>query len=241
MGSQYRYPRPTQRGLMALEALSPTELAASFDAEHRLLTLQNTKSERAISRKYSALLKQAPAEDVLSFARLLLFTYGHRWQAYELITSHRAAYHCLSEDELEQLGQGIDSWWATDSFARTLSGPLWRDGLIGDALIIRWAGYPDLWWRRAALVSTVAFNVRSLGGKGDTTRTLLICRLLAADHTDMVVKALSWALRELVYFDAQAVQRFLEEYDPVLAGRVKREAGNKLRTGLKNPRLDTHE
>jgi hypothetical protein len=54
----------------------------------------------------------------------------------------------------------------------------------------------------------------------------------------MVVKALSWALLELVYFDAQAVQGFLEEYELVLAGRVKREVGNKLRTGLKNPRLD---
>jgi 3-methyladenine DNA glycosylase AlkD len=223
---------------MAIESLSPSELAASFDAEHRLLTLHNTNSERAICRKYSALLKHAPAEDVLSFAHTLLFEYGHRWQAYELIASHRAAYLCLGEDKLEQLGQGIDSWWATDSFARTLSGPQWRDGLIGDALIIRWAGSPDLWWRRAALVSTVAFNIRSLGGRGDTPRTLLICRLLAADHADMVVKALSWALRELVYFDVQAVEGFLEEYELVLAGRVKREVGNKLRTGLKNPRLD---
>jgi 3-methyladenine DNA glycosylase AlkD len=174
---------------------------------------------------------------VLCFSRLLLFEYSHRWQAYELIASHRAAYHCLGEDELEQLGQGIDSWWATDSFARTLSGPLWRDGQIGDALIVKWSYSPDLWWRRAALVSTVAFNVRSLGGKGDTARTLMICRRLASDHEDMVAKALSWALRELVYFDRQAVEVFLGEYDSVLASRVKREVRNKLSTGLKNPRL----
>jgi 3-methyladenine DNA glycosylase AlkD len=82
----------------------------------------------------------------------------------------------------------------------------------------------------------VAFNVRSQGGKGDTARTLAICRLLAADHEDMVVKGLSWALRMLVYFDPQAVEGFLKEYDQVLAGRVKREVGSKLRTGLKNPR-----
>ena len=85
-------------------------------------------------------------------------------------------------------------------------------------------------------MSTVAFNVRSQGGQGDARRTLLICRLLAEDHEDMVVKALSWALRELVYFDRQAVEEFLREYDGVLAGRVKREVGNKLSTGLKNPR-----
>jgi 3-methyladenine DNA glycosylase AlkD len=84
-------------------------------------------------------------------------------------------------------------------------------------------------------VSTVAFNVRSQGGKGDTGRTLVICKLLVGDHEDMVVKALSWALRQLVYFDPTAVEMFLQEHEHLLAGRVKREVGNKLRTGLKNP------
>jgi 3-methyladenine DNA glycosylase AlkD len=60
--------------------------------------------------------------------------------------------------------------------------------------------------------------------------------LLVADHEDMVVKALSWALREVVYFDPKAVEGFIKEHEHVLAGRVKREVGNKLRTGLKNPR-----
>jgi 3-methyladenine DNA glycosylase AlkD len=60
--------------------------------------------------------------------------------------------------------------------------------------------------------------------------------MLAADHEDMVVKALSWALRELVYFDPQSVEGFVKEYEQVLAGRVKREVSSKLRTGLKNPR-----
>ena len=67
-------------------------------------------------------------------------------------------------------------------------------------------------------------------------RTLAVCRLLAADHDDMLAKALSWALRMLAYFDPQAVSAFLEEYDGVLASRVKREVRHKLITGLKNPR-----
>jgi 3-methyladenine DNA glycosylase AlkD len=181
-------------------------------------------------------VRQAPAEYVLAFAHALLFTHGHRWQAYELIAGHNAAYKSLRADTLEALGQGIKSWWATDSFARTLSGPAWRDGLVADELIVKWARSPDLWWRRAALVSTVAFNIRSQGGKGDVPRTLSICRMLVADHEDMVVKGLSWALRELVYFDPQSVEGFLKEHEQVLAGRVKREVGSKLRTGLKNPR-----
>ena len=215
---------------------STAELASTFDAEQCALTIHNTDTERAICRKYSIRVRKAPAEYVLAFTRQLLFKHGHRWQAYELIAGHNAAYLSLGADELEELGQGINSWWSTDSFARTLSGPAWRDGLVTDELIIKWAKSPDLWWRRAALVSTVAFNIRSQGGKGDVPRTLTICRMLVADHEDMVVKALSWALRELVYFDPGAVEGFIQEHEGVLAGRVRREVGSKLRTGLKNPK-----
>ena len=123
-----------------------------------------------------------------------------------------------------------------DSFARTLAGPAWLNGQVPDELIYRWAGSEDRWWRRAALVSTVALNMRSRGGTGDVPRTLAVCRLLVDDHDDMVVKAMSWALRELVVHDPDAVRAFLAEYDDVLAARVKREVRNKLTTGLKNPR-----
>jgi 3-methyladenine DNA glycosylase AlkD len=55
------------------------------------------------------------------------------------------------------------------------------------------------------------------------------------DRDDMVVKAMSWALRELVAHDPDAVRAFLSAHDDVLAARVKREVTNKLETGLKNP------
>lgn len=103
-------------------------------------------------------------------------------------------------------------------------------------MIHRWARSPDRWWRRAALVSTVALNVRSQGGPGDVARTLAVCCMLAADRDDMVYKALSWALRELVIHDREAVEAFLQERAGVLHPRVVREVRNKLTTGLKNPR-----
>jgi 3-methyladenine DNA glycosylase AlkD/RimJ/RimL family protein N-acetyltransferase len=220
----------------AIGSTLPAELASAFDAEQRALAVHNTDSERAICRRYSTLVRKAALDYVLAFARQLLFNYGYRWQAYEIIAGHKEAFQSLHADELEELGQGIDSWWSTDAFARTLSGPAWREGLVSDNLIFKWAGSTDLWWRRAALVSTVAFNIRSQGGKGDVPRTLEICRMLVADHEDMVVKALSWALRELVYFDPQAVEEFIREHEHILAGRVKREVSSKIRTGLKNPR-----
>jgi 3-methyladenine DNA glycosylase AlkD len=59
--------------------------------------------------------------------------------------------------------------------------------------------------------------------------------MLKEDRDDMVVKALSWALRELVVHDPTAVEEFISANEDVLAARVKREVRNKLETGLKNP------
>ena len=211
-------------------------LAAEIAAELRALPVRNTPNERAVRRRYSQKLRRAQPELILALARELLANYGERWVAYELIQAHKAAFQSLGEAELEEFGQGINSWWTVDAFARTLAGPAWRQGQVADALIHRWAHSPDLWWRRAALVSTVALNMRARGGYGDLPRTLAVCRLLVADHEDMVVKALSWALRELVAYDPEVVRAFLQEHEAVLAARVKYEVRNKLTTGLKNPK-----
>jgi 3-methyladenine DNA glycosylase AlkD len=59
--------------------------------------------------------------------------------------------------------------------------------------------------------------------------------MLVDDPDDMVVKALSWALRSLVVHDPDGVRDFLGEHNDALAARVRREVTNKLETGLKNP------
>jgi 3-methyladenine DNA glycosylase AlkD len=56
---------------------------------------------------------------------------------------------------------------------------------------------------------------------------------LLEDRDDMVVKAMSWALRELAKRDPGAVRAFLSKHGARLAARVRREVGNKLTTGLK--------
>jgi len=60
--------------------------------------------------------------------------------------------------------------------------------------------------------------------------------MLVDDRDDMVVKALSWALRELAKRDEFSVWDFLAEHDAQLAPRILREVRNKLNTGLKNPK-----
>jgi 3-methyladenine DNA glycosylase AlkD len=123
-----------------------------------------------------------------------------------------------------------------DCFACIVAGPVWREQQVADSLIQRWAHSEDRWWRRAAVVSTVPLNNKARGGCGDARRTLAVCRLVVADRDDLVVKALSWALRELAKREPKIVGRFLHTHRTVLAGRVVREVNCKLRTGLKNSR-----
>lgn len=212
------------------------EMAAEIHSQLQALPIRNTPSVRAVMRAFSRALRSEDGHFVMQLGKALRREHGCWSVAYELIAAHRGAFRLLGERELEELGQGLDSWWSVDSFARTLSGPAWREGLVGDGLILRWARSSDKWWRRVALVSTVALNVRSRGGKGDVSRTLWVCRLLVDDHEDMIEKALSWALRELVVHDAGAVRDFIAQYEARLGSRVKREVGNKLSTGLKSPR-----
>jgi 3-methyladenine DNA glycosylase AlkD len=214
----------------------PDRLASELDAELRSLPRRSTPETRRVRQSCSRRIRSADPGYVLAFARSLFHQYSRRWVAYEILAGHKAAFQRLGPAEMEEFGRGIDSWWSVDAFARTLSGPAWLAGQLPDRLILAWAHSPDLWWRRAALVSTVALNMRSLGGWGDVPRTLVICRLLAGDHEDMIEKALSWALRELVVHDRNAVLEFLEQHHADLGARVKREVMNKIRTGLKNPR-----
>lgn len=214
-------------------------LAAEIAKRIRELPDRGTASIRALRREYSRRIAPAPAEQVLALAHALLARpHVHRFVADELIANHRGAAASLNREGLERLGQGMASWDQVDCFAPILSGLGWRRGQIGDDVIAAWATSPDRWWRRATLVSTTGLNVRARGGTGDTARTLAVwvCRLLVHDRDDMVVKAMSWALRELVPHDAAAVSAFLDEHRDALAARVQREVRHKLTTGLKNPR-----
>jgi 3-methyladenine DNA glycosylase AlkD len=218
-----------------LEFDNPSKAASAIVAEIRALPTRNTATMRDVRCKHSNQLRQANLEFMFEIANILITDFSLRWLAYELLANHPVSFQRIGMAELEELGQGIDSWWTVDAFARTLSGPIWLRGQVPDYLIERWACSKDRWWWRAALVSTVALNSRSHGGRGEVVRTLRICTLLVRNHDDMVAKAMSWALRELVVHDADAVREFIIEHENDLAALVKREVRNKLATGLKNP------
>jgi 3-methyladenine DNA glycosylase AlkD len=196
---------------------------------------------RAIRRRLSTRVKAESGPDVLAIGLAIASApaakAAHvRWVGWELIHKHRPALESLDPAMVDRLGRGMSSWDEVDGFGLYIAGPAWLRGLIGDSHVVAWAKSPDLWLRRAALVATVALNSKSHGGRGDTARTLLIAGLLVDDEADMVIKALSWALRVLIATDRAAVEQFLARHEDRLAARVIREARTKLRTGRKTAR-----
>ena len=196
----------------------------------------STPDLRDLSKKLWVELKTWPPEKLIGFAKELVATriIENNHFAYDFLWRNKKALDLLTLADLKILGRNMDNWGTTDSFAVMLSGRAWRKNQISDADVLNWLKTGNRWWRRAAVVSTVGLNLKSRGGTGDTRRTLMVCEKVVGDRDDMMVKALSWALRELSKSDKPAVEKFMETYKPRLAGRVVREVTSKLATGLKS-------
>ena len=159
--------------------------------------------------------------------------------AYEFLWENKKVLDALTANQILALGINLDNWASVDIYCTCITGYSWRKGKLQDQDIENWARSENRWLRRTALVSTVPLNLRARGGTGDAVKTLAICNLLVSDKDDMVVKALSWALRELSKSDREAVTGFMELHQGRLHPRVKREVETKLRTGKKMVKQNT--
>jgi len=210
-------------------------LAREIRSRLDLLRAPTTPAVRAIRREFSRRIASAAPESVIQLALHLLDADSDllRFFSYEIVSYHKLAFEQLTTDDLLKLGRGLNSWSSVDCFAMYLSGPIWASGRLSDKTIATWAHSDNRWLRRTALVSTVALGRR--GNPEDLRRVAQICTLLAADRDDMVVKALSWALREVAKKHPKKARAFLTAHKDALAARVIREVNNKLMTGLKTP------
>ncbi len=153
--------------------------------------------------------------------------------AYELFGKTPKRLAQLKQTDVLQLGRNLDNWASVDTYSCYITGVCWRNGVLSDTDIQNCLDSPNRWWRRVAVVSTVGLNQKIRGGKGDTEKTLKICQQVLNDKDDMIVKALSWSLRELSKSDKQSVIDFMQKYENELHPRVKREVWTKLTTGRK--------
>jgi 3-methyladenine DNA glycosylase AlkD len=217
---------------------SPETVRLAREIRSRIaqLPVPNTPAVRAIRREFSRRLASVAPDSVVQLALRLLTENSDllRFFSYEIVSHHRLAWDQLTTADLLKFGKELNCWSAVDSFAILLSGPMWAEGRLSDKLIAAWARSKDRWWRRTALVSTVALSRR--GDPDDLRRVARLCALLVPDRDDMVVKALSWALREMAKKHPAEAANFLAKHKLALSARVTREVSNKLTTGLKTPR-----
>lgn len=214
---------------------SVAEIVAAIRSDLCRLAVVAVPDVRAVRKRYSKALAGETPKTILAVVTSLVDdgTWAERVVAFELLAGHQDAVRQLDDALVDGFAEGLSDWGSVDLYGVTVAGVAWREGRASDGLVHRWASSPDRWRRRLALVATIPLNSRARGGTGDADRTLRLCRTLVDDRDDMVVKALSWALRELAKKDPKSVARFLRDEDERLAPRVRREVRTKLETGLK--------
>ncbi|MFY9152067.1 MAG: DNA alkylation repair protein [Prolixibacteraceae bacterium] len=193
-------------------------------------------NQRKVIEQWRKILAPFTEQEWIQLAIVLVDTTILECQqvAFEFIWKNKKALQVITPEQIFALGKTLDNWVSVDMYCLCITGYCWRTGILTDSVIENWAKSENRWIRRTALVSTVPLNLRSRGGKGDVEHTLRICKMLVTDYDDMIVKAMSWALRELSKSDKQAVEEFLDQNYAKLHFRVKREVETKLRTGKKN-------
>jgi 3-methyladenine DNA glycosylase AlkD len=143
----------------------------------------------------------------------LLNTPIHEARAGALrIMSRQARNSTASDDDLRELYElylrridRINNWDLVDLAAWDVVG-----GYLVDRprdILFKLARSSNLWERRTAILSTMAF-IRH----GDLDDTFAIAELLLADDRDLIQKATGWALREAGKQDRGRLMRFLDEH-----------------------------
>jgi 3-methyladenine DNA glycosylase AlkD len=212
------------------------QLAAEVEKAILSARSSSTPVLRAIRKKISRKIISWDRQIIIEAALALISRNRvHRFIPYELVQNHPASMERITWSEVEQLGEGMGSWSEVDSFGCFISGPAWATERIRDSKMKGWAKSSDRRRRRAALVSTLALNGRS-PARDSTTRTLEICQTLINDRDEMVVKAMSWALRRLGTRDPEAARRFINQRRERIASLIVREVARKLETGRKDGR-----
>jgi len=225
--------------IYALEILADKQRAersqAMFPTAMKIIGVRAPNIKKVAAECWVEVNNQSP-EKLLAFAKTLVNTkiLECNQLAFELLWKNKKALQLVRLKDIEELGINIDNWVTVDTLSIMISGWAWRERQITNKDVLNWLKSNNRWWRRTAVVSTVPLNLRSRGGTGDALRTLLVCEKVVDDRDDMIVKAFSWALRELSKSDKAAVEEFMDKYDARLAGRVRREVYTKLETGRKN-------
>ncbi|MCP4309756.1 MAG: DNA alkylation repair protein [Bacteroidetes bacterium] len=223
----------------ALEELSTTrrlEMSArNFPTSQRVIGVTNPDMKaviKALRERNAGWIEQEWIELCKALVKQDIFEC--QVVAYEMIGRDKKLLNVLTYEDLTALWRNLDNWASVDHFTVGIYGVLWGRGVVKDHHIEKHLKSGNFWDRRVAVVSTVALNLKSRGGRGDTPRTLSVCERVVDERNPMIWKALSWALRELSKSDREAVEVFLEKHGTRMSKQVVREVRHKLDYGTKN-------
>jgi len=224
--------------ITTLRTLGSPDRAAKADSYYptsmEVIGVTNPDLKTVVKELYT-LMKPLPREDFLDLSTELVSARIIECQMVAWLLLEKARIvPSLSREEEEKLEGTLDNWVSVDTYGVTVYGILWKTGTITDKDVYRLQQHSSVWYRRLALVATVALNLSSRGGHGDPARTIEVCTRAVHDRHDMIVKAVSWSLRSLIRWDRQSVENFLESYRDQLHNRILREVSHKLEFGTKN-------
>jgi 3-methyladenine DNA glycosylase AlkD len=207
----------------------------SYPTEMQVIGV-NVPNLKIVLTELSKLTKSFENQKKLELIKLLIDENIFELQqvAFEYLQTEKNLYKSLTKEFIESIEKNLDNWLSVDYFGAIVVGCAWRENLISTEKVKQYLKSNDFWIRRIAVVATVSLNQKARGGFGDSKRTLEICQLVVDDHNEMIVKALSWALRELSKIDKDSVIEFINGNKNSLHKKVLREVNNKLETGLKN-------
>lgn len=208
---------------------------ASYPSAMKILGLK-ISAVRAIKSQYNHEFSIMNNRELIAFGKMLIRSkiFECEQLAFELISNKWKILNDFTVEDLQDYRENLDNWCSVDQYCCGILGVLWREGKIDDDYILTLSASENRWLKRCSVVATIPLNLKARGGKGDVKRTLMMCELHLDSRDDMIIKALSWALRELSKTYPEPVEDFIDEYEDRIAPKVLRQVRTKLETGLKN-------
>jgi 3-methyladenine DNA glycosylase AlkD len=150
---------------------------------------------RAVAKEVASHHPGLSHDDLLALVNALWAAPVHerRMVAIELLDTYRG--RLLAEDIvlLERLLRESRTWALVDPLAASVAGRLAERHCQLGLVLDRWAGDPDFWIRRAALL---ALLVPLRRGGGDFERFARYADMMLGDKQFFVRKAIGWVLRD---------------------------------------------
>ena len=178
---------------------------------------------RAVAKGVAARTPALGREDLLALAQGLWEgrVYEHRRIAVELLEICADRLQASDVGILERLLREARTWALVDELAAVVVGGLVERHPELGAVLDRWAGDPDLWIRRSALL---ALLLPLRHGAGDFDRFGRYADEMLGETEFFIRKAIGWVLRDTARRRPELVFEWLLPRAPRASGVTLREA-----------------